>query len=189
MRVLIIPEDSRKDKYILKPLFESLFRSVGRPRARIKVCEDPVLKGVREALKSSRIEEVIKRHGGMTRIVILCVDRDGDLQRHIRLGEIEHEFGEDHVFLATNAWEELETWVLAGVDLPAGWNWTDVREEVSVKEQYFEPLVTQRGFASAAGGGRKPLAEEAARRIDTIRQKCPEDFGALAQRLETFINP
>ena len=52
MNVVIIPEDSRKDKYILKPLFERLFRSLGKPSARVRVCEDPVLGGVSEALKS-----------------------------------------------------------------------------------------------------------------------------------------
>ena len=32
MRVLVVPEDSRKDKFILKPLFETLFRSIGKPK-------------------------------------------------------------------------------------------------------------------------------------------------------------
>ena len=77
MRVLVIPEDSRKDKFILKPLFESLFRSIGKSQARIRVCEDPVLGGVREALRSRSIAEVIRRQGGMMQIFILCVDRDG----------------------------------------------------------------------------------------------------------------
>ena len=28
MRVLVVPEDSRQDKFILKPLFKELFRSI-----------------------------------------------------------------------------------------------------------------------------------------------------------------
>ena len=187
MRVLVIPEDSRKDKYILKPLFESLFRSVGKPKARIRVCEDPVLGGVREALKSSRISEVTRRHGGMTQIIILCVDRDGNRQRCLRLRDMEREFGNGFVFLAENAWEELETWVLAGLDLPYEWQWSDVRAEVHVKERYFEPLVIERGLSDEPDGGRKVLGEEASRRIGTIRQKCPDDFDALARRLEGAI--
>ena len=187
MRVLVIPEDSRKDKYILKPLFESLFRSIGKSQARIRVCEDPVLGGVTEALKSGNISEVIRRQGGMTQIYILCVDRDGDARRRQRLRDMEHEFGIGRVFLAENAWQELETWVLAGLDLPAGWNWQSVRAEIQVKETYFEPLVDERNLSQALGGGRKPLAEEAARRINLIRQKCPEDFDALARRLEAVV--
>ncbi len=184
MNVLIIPEDSRKDKFILKPLFKSLFRSIGKRRTRIRVCEDPVLGGVHEALKSSRISEIIRRHGGMTQIFILCVDRDGEEGRRQRLQEMEQEFGDARVFLAENAWEEIETWVLAGLDLPVDWNWKTVRAEVQIKERYFEPLVARRGLSDAPGGGRKPLGEEASRRIDAIRQKCPDDFDDLARRLE-----
>ncbi len=59
MRVLIIPEDFRKDQYILKPIFERLFRAIGRPRAHIEVCQEPLLGGVDEALKSDRISEIV----------------------------------------------------------------------------------------------------------------------------------
>ena len=31
------------------------------------------------------------------------------------------------------------------------------------------------------------LGEQAARRIEAIRQKCPEDFDALARRLEALV--
>ena len=62
-----------------------------------------------------------------------------------------------------------------------------MRAEVHVKEQYFEPLALRRGLAGSTGGGRKVLAEEASRRIRAIRRKCPEDFDALAVRLEAGI--
>ena len=186
MNVLIIPEDFRKDEYILKPIFRRLFRSIGKPRARIKVCHDPRLGGIGEALKPERIAEIVDRYDAMTDVFILCVDRDGVEERRGRLNRLEARFGDERVFYAENAWEELETWVLAGLNLPAGWRWADVRGEISVKEQYFDVLVKQRGVADAPGGGRKPLAEEAARQIGTIRQKCPEDFGALALRIETI---
>jgi hypothetical protein len=91
MNVLIIPEDSRKDKFILKPLFKSLFRSIGKRRTRIRVCEDPVLGGVGEALKPERIAEVVKKHRGMTDIFVLCIDRDGDTNRRQRLNHLEAE--------------------------------------------------------------------------------------------------
>ena len=187
MRVLIIPEDSRKDKDILKPLFESLFTSIGKPKARIQVCENPVLGGFVEALKSERIREIVSDNEGMTDIFILCVDRDGKEGRRNRLNELEEEFGNAQTFLAENAWEEIETWVLAGLELLTGWNWKAVREEVDVKEKYFEPFAARRGVASSADGGRKALAEEAARNIPAIRRKCPEDFDALAKRLETQV--
>lgn len=183
MNVLVIPEDFRHDQYLLKPLFQRLFHSIGRPRARVRVCQDPLLGGVHEALKSERIREVVDQHEGMTDIFILCVDRDGNGGRRARLDQIEKEFGNDRVFLAENAWEEIETWTLAGLVLRTGWTWTEVRAEVNVKERYFDVLAKERGVADGPGGGRKTLGEEAARNIPAIRQKCPEDFDSLARRL------
>ena len=184
MNILIIPEDFRNDQYLLKPLFTRLFARIGRRRARIEVCRDPLLGGVGEALKSERIREVVDQHEGMTDVFILCVDRDGNLGRRTRLNRIEAEFGNDRTFLAENAWEEIETWALAGLELPGDWRWADVRAEIHVKERYFEVLAHERGVADSPGGGRKALGEEAARNIPAIRRKCSEDFDALARRLE-----
>lgn len=189
MNVLVIPEDFRKDQYILKPLFERLFRSLGGRRARVRVCQDPALGGIGEALKSERILEIVSRYEGMTEIFILCVDRDGVATRRLSLDRLEEEFGNGRVFIAENAWEELETWVLAGVDLPRGWRWADVRSEVQVKERYFDVLAQERRVADGPGGGRKALGEEAARRIPAIRQKCREDFDHLAGRLGALAMP
>ena len=188
MNIFIIPEDFRKDQYILKPLFSRLFRRLGTRSVRVRVCQDPLLGGVGEALKSERLREVIERYP-MVDVFILCVDRDGVVQRRQSLDRIERGFGEVFglPFFAENAWEELETWVLAGLDLPSDWRWADVRAEVEVKERYFEPLVAQCGLSDSPGDGRKVLGEEASRRIDAIRQKCPDDFDALARRLRAAV--
>ena len=187
MNILVIPEDFRNDQYILKPLFKRLFADMGRPRAKVKVCHDPLLGGVGEALKSELIQDIVDQYKGMTDIFILCVDRDGNQGRRQQLDRIEGEFGNGRTFLAENAWEEVETWLLAGLDLPKAWPWADVRAEIHVKETHFEPLAVQRGVADGPGGGRKKLADEATRNISKIRQKCPQDFGALARRLEALL--
>ena len=187
MRVLVIPEDFRYDQYLLKPLFQRLFASLGKRNARVKVCSDPLLGGVHEALNPERLHAVVEQYAGMTDIFILCVDRDGRAGRRQRLDELEGKFESECTFLAECAWEEVETWALAGLDLPNGWNWGDVRAEIHVKETYFDPLAQERGVARGPGRGRKVLGEEAARRIPAIRAKCREDFDALAQRLEARI--
>ena len=184
MNILVIPEDFRKDQYVLKPILERLFRTFGRRRAKVRVCQDPVLGGVGEAMKVERISEILSRYDGMTHIFILCVDRDGNVGRRQRLDALENEFGNGRTFIAENAWEELETWVLAGVDLPRDWRWADIRSEIQVKERYFDVLAKERGVADGPGGGRKVLGEQAAQRINSIRQKCREDFDSLAHRLE-----
>ena len=181
MNALIIPEDFRKDQYILKPLFTRLFRHLGLRSIQVDVCLDPLLGGVTEALKSERISEIVEANRGMYDLFILCVDRDGAVGRRQRLDDIEREFGPS--FLAANAWEELETWVLAGLDLLPGWQWQDVRAEVHVKEQYFEPLAVHHGLSNTPDGGRKALGNEASRNIGAIRQKCHEDFDDLALRV------
>ena len=84
MNVLVIPEDFRKDQYILKPLFRRLFQDLGRPSARVAVCQDPLLGGIGEALKSERLVEIVERYDGMTDLFILCVDRDGEMHRRRR---------------------------------------------------------------------------------------------------------
>ena len=186
MKVLVIPEDFRNDYFILQPVFQNLFAKLGKPRAKIIICRDPLLGGVGEALKKSNVRQVVRQYSWTIDVFVLCVDRDGISGRRARLDEIEGEFGADRVFFAENAWEEIETWALAGLDLPSDWAWADVRAAVHVKERYFEPLARQRGVADGPGRGRKALGEEAARRIDAIRRKCPEDFDALAKRLETL---
>ena len=132
MNVLIIPEDFRHDQHILRPLFQRLFRFLSRP-ATVTVLTDPLLGGVGEALKTERLAEIVEQYDGMTDLFILCVDRDGETARRHRLAAIEQEFGNPlRRFLAENAWEEIETWALAGVDLPSSWRWSDVRRQVNV---------------------------------------------------------
>ena len=75
-----------------------------------------------------------------------------------------------------------------GPATPRHWRWSVVRAEVSVKERYFDVLARRRGIEDGPGGGRKRLGEEASRRIDAIRQKCPEDFDALTRRIEVELS-
>ena len=187
MKVMIIPEDFRNDQYILRPLFDRLFKRIGAASVEVLICQDPLLGGIGEALKLERLAEIVEQNQGRIDVFILCVDRDGVLGRRQRLDQIEAEFQGNCVFFAVNAWEEIETWVLAGLDLPGNWRWADVRAEVQVKERYFELLAARRGLDNTDDGGRKALGEEASRRIRAIRQKCPEDFDSLALRLETAV--
>ena len=199
MKVMIIPEDFRKDQYILKPLFSRLFKRLGASPSDVYICQDPLLGGVGEALKTEQLATIVEDQKGMMDIFILCIDRDGQEGRRRRLDQIEAHFQGNCIFFAENAWEEIETWVLAGLDLPREWRWSDVRTEVNVKERYFELLAVRRGLVNATGYGRQGLrpeesrrirqifGEEASRRVRAIRQKCPEDFDSLARRLETTL--
>ena len=151
---------------------------MGRRNARVRICQDPLLGGIGEATKSVRIAEIVKRYDGMTDVFVLCVDRDGNRGRRRRLDDIEVEFGDRGGFLAENAWEELETWVLAGLALPDSWRWADIRAEVHVKEEYFEKL------ASAAVW---PMVRAAAVELWAKKPRCESTrSGKSVQRISMF---
>jgi len=104
MNILVIPEDFRNDQYILKPLFSRLFRTFGRPSVHVRVCQNPLLGGVTEALKSERLTEIVERYQGEIDIFVLCIERDGKRSRRQALNRIESEFkDEERAFFAENA--------------------------------------------------------------------------------------
>lgn len=175
MRVLVIPEDFRKDQYVLKPILTAMFNAAGRPRAIIEVCMDPLLQGVSRALDWAEIESILDRYP-MVDLFLLVVDRDGQAGRRQQLNSIENNAGRKlaagRLLLAENCWQELEVWVLAGHDLPAAWNWADIRQEPNSKELFFLPFARERGLLDEPGQGRKTLANAAASRYNRVRQLC-----------------
>lgn len=187
MRVLVIPEDFRKDQYMLQPIVDALMKAIGKPRATVVVCRDPLLGGVDQATNWEQLRSIVSRYRGMIDLFLLCVDRDGKAGRQTRLDEIERlaaeMLGTPQRFLAVNAWQEIEVWVLAGQTLPKGWQWKEVRAEIHPKENYFLPLAKQRGLLEEPGQGRKTLAQEAAAKYNRVRQLCPEDIAELERRI------
>jgi hypothetical protein len=191
MNVLVIPEDFRKDQYILKPMIEAMLREIGQSRATVRVCQDPLLGGIDQAMNWDRIQEVLDRYLGMVDVYLLIVDRDGNEGRRIALDNLERKAA-NHIpsgrfFLTENAWQELEVWVLAGHDLPNDWSWKEIRQERDSKEVYFEPFARKRQLLDEPGRGRKTLSREAAGNYKRIRQLCQEDVASLENRLKITL--
>lgn len=192
MNVLIIPEDFRKDQYMLKPMVEAMLAYLGKPRSKVRVLTDPLLGGVEQAMNLNQLKIIVERYRGMIDLFLLCVDRDAQTNRRQRLNDIEQEMRktlpEHKYFLAEQAWQEIEVWVLAGLDLPPDWLWQDIRVERDPKEKYFYPIAKQRDLLTEPGEGRKTLGLEAAQRyVQRIRQKCPEDVQALEKRIQQSL--
>lgn len=192
-RVLVIPEDFRKDEPLLKPILEKMLEACGR-KAKVRVCKDPLLGGVREALKWPRIREILDRYQGMVDCFLLIVDRDGLAGRKKSLVAIEREaagfLGAEGRFFAENAWQEIEVWALAGLtDLPRSWVWKSVRGEANAKEAYFELYVRQKGLTAEPFGGRLRLGQQAAQNYPRIRKLCREDVAELESRLRRAEEP
>lgn len=177
MNVLIIPEDFRKDQYMLKPIISALFSEIGGS-AKIRVCQDPLLGGIGQAMKWERINEIIDRYKGMIKLFLLCVDRDGIETRKQALTNLENLSSDilpdDKALIAENAWQEIEVWVLAGHDLPGDWSWQDLRNEPNPKELYFEPFAKEKNVFNEPGEGRKSLAIAAAGKYKRIKTLCPK---------------
>jgi len=188
MRVRIIPENAQDDHYILKPLFEAMFAFLGKLRVRVDI-HYPKLKGFGAVSKLAHIAEVFDKFQTTVDLIVLCVDRDGNLHRRKSLDNLEErvrtELAPPPYFLAVEAWQEIEVWALAGADwkkLKPAWTWKAIRGDRDPKEHYFEPLVHARGLLDSAGRGRKTLGDEAGRNYGKIRQNCPE-VRALEERI------
>jgi len=190
MNVLVIPEDFRKDQYIVRPLVQRMLAEVGKPNANVRVCFDPLLGGIGEALKWNNIKEILDLYP-MVHVFLLLVDRDGVPGRRQSLDSLEtraaNVLDESRVLLAENAWQEIEVWAIAGQRLLRGWNWGHIRRDRDPKDNYFDPLATRRGLAQEPGGGRKTLGREAAANYARVRSRCKEDIGALEDRLGQWL--
>ncbi|MEM9907264.1 MAG: hypothetical protein AAF921_19805 [Cyanobacteria bacterium P01_D01_bin.44] len=191
MNVLVIPEDFRKDQYILKPIIKAMFGYLGKPKARIDICNPPLLGGVGEALKWSRIEEILEIYPTVD-VFLLCIDRDGNPSRHQKLRTLEQKaaqlLSKPSIMIAENAWQELEVWTLAGHELPKDWSWKAIRADPDPKEMYFLPFAEQQGFdRTMTNLAYKRLSEQAASRYKKVRQRCPEDIAQMEDRINTWL--
>jgi hypothetical protein len=191
LNVLILAEDPVRDGYVLKPIIEAMMKAVGRPQAYVEICKDPRFRGTSQALKWQFIHDALSRNEGMFHLYILCVDRDGDANRQAVLEYLEDQartvLGKDRAFLAENAWQEVEVWLLMGHDLPGKWNWRKIRNELHPKERYYQPFAESRGMLDRPGEGRDMLAREAASRYGRIRGRCKQDVQRLEDRVRNWI--
>jgi hypothetical protein len=191
MNILVIPEDFRKDQFILHPIISAMLTKLEKP-AIVEVLKDPLIGGIGEALKVELLEEIVRDNRWKVDLFLLCVDRDADAGRRIALDRLEQHFatklGAGKFLAAENAWQELEVWLLAGHDLPGDWNWQEIRLERDPKEAYFMKLAVARGLQDDPGEGRKTMGIEAARRYKRIHSRCREDIQVLEKRLRKWID-
>jgi hypothetical protein len=196
MNFLIIPEDPRYDRHILKPVVRAMLNRLGKPNATIEFPKG-TLGGTGSALDWRSIESIIDQYEYLVDLFLLCVDRDGQEGRRDSLDHLEQRareklnvdgFGEI-CFLAVAAQQEIEVWALGGLDdlpTPTEYQWDDVRQAPNSKERYFAPHAEKRGVSEREFGGRKTLGEESAANYDALRQKCPE-LDELEQRVEQCL--
>ncbi len=171
-KVLVIPEDPIHNGAILKPLALRMLEACGRLQARVTVLENPRAKGFEHA-KSILRDDVFDRYAHFN-LMLFLPDADGrdrsgifaDLERHARAKSVN--------LLCCAAQQEVEVWLLAGHADKLDRAWTEVRTDVSVKENVFEPFLRTYGDPRRAGGGRDLLMQETLKNYDGLLQRCPE---------------
>lgn len=193
LRVMLIPEDYTLDQYIARPLAQRLLLDLNRPQARLEICTNPRFrgnKGTTGVLNADNIVKVIQLYP-MYNVFIALVDADGDPDRQAELDGLERDvspyLSEGQAFLAEDAHQELEVWLLAGLRLPPAWRWEQVRSEPHPKEEYYLPYAQERGVLDTVGGGRKVLMDEAMQHWTRIQERCPQDVGRLRTRLAAVV--
>src|SRR5437667_11025420 len=91
MNILVIPEDFRKDQFILQPIIAAMMAKLGQP-AIVEVLKDPLIGGVEQALNLKLLEEIVDTNRWRVDLFLLCVDRDAVTTRRSMLDRIEHHF-------------------------------------------------------------------------------------------------
>jgi hypothetical protein len=192
MKVLVIPEDVRKDQYMLKPIIQAMFKYLGQRQVTVEICQNPRFRGISQVLKWENIEKILQQNKWQVDLFLICVDRDGESDRQAKLQNLEQQAAltlnnNAKLLLAENAHQEMEVWVLAGFsDLPTKWNWKSIRDERDPKEAYFYPFAEIRCVFNSPAEGRSTLAQESAKKYDRIRQLCPE-LQDLEARIQTWL--
>ncbi len=87
MNVLIVPEDFRKDQYVLKPIIAEILRAAGSVRPEIRVCLEPLLGGISHCLDWVKISAILDRYSGMVDLFLirqLCPEDVAAMENRIR---------------------------------------------------------------------------------------------------------
>ena len=168
-RVLIIPEDPTYDQHILCPLVSRLLRECGKDQARVSVFANPQITSFEKVRRG--LPTIVERYRHFD-LLLFLPDADGkSVGRKVLFASLEAKLGPKLICCA--AVEEVEAWLLAGhIDkLPKPW--PEVRADVSVKENVFEPFRKQHGN-EGPGGGREELMRATLKNYRGLLERCPE---------------
>lgn len=170
--VLVIPEDPKLNGHILKPLAERLLEDAGKPKAKVKVLDNPRLRGYDQAVKAVR-DELSKRYGFFDLWLFIP---DADRAGAEAMNDLETDLDAQGVTLyCCRAQPEVEIYACAAFRDQLPTTWDDARVHPRLKEEVFEPLRSALGFERRApGGGRKSMVERSLQNLPLLYQLCSE---------------
>jgi hypothetical protein len=182
-QVLVVPEDPTHNGDILEPLVIRILTDCGKRNARVLVLTNPKVQGYEHA--KSKLPEILERYRHFD-LFLFLVDADGkDRQSAFEALETQAALNGSALF-CTAALQEVEVWLLAGHTDKLDKPWSEVRRDVSVKENVFAPFLTRHGDPRRYGGGRDILMKQTLANYDGLLQRCPELKG-LRDRIAEYI--
>jgi len=153
-----------------------MLEQCGRPNARVTVLENPRVSGFEHAC--SLMPEIVERWAHFD-LLLFLPDADGQ-DRTPLFDHLESKARDKLICCA--AVQEVEAWLLAGHVGRLGRPWPEVRFDISVKENVFEPFLRQFGDTRLPGGGRDRLMRETLANYQGLLNRCPE-LAALQARV------
>jgi hypothetical protein len=169
-RVLVIPEDPTHNGDILSPLVSRLLRECGKANARVTVLPNPKVSGFEHACGA--MPTIVERYKHFD-LLLFLPDADGKHRSRLDVfAGLESKLGPKLICCA--AVEEVEAWLLAGHVAKLGRPWSEIRADVSVKENVFIPFLRERGNPRQPGGGREILMQETLANYRGLLERCPE---------------
>lgn len=172
--VLVIPEDPTYNGYILKPLVSRILAECGKVNAKVEVLTNPKVSGIDHI--PTLLPNIVERYAHFD-LLLLLVDADGrDRSRQFERFEAHAamRLARPVRLICCAAVQEVEAWLLAGHTSKLGRPWSEVRADVSVKENIFAPFLRQFGDPRSPGGGRDMLMKEPLSNYRGLLERCPE---------------
>jgi len=135
------------------------------------VLANPKVQGYEHARQ--RLPEILDRYRHFD-LALFLVDSDGkDRTDSFEMLGSEAESNGTTLICAA-AEQEVEVWLLAGHIDKLETPWREVRLDVSVKENVFDPFLARFGDRRRYRGGRDLLMKQALARYEQILRRCPE---------------
>jgi hypothetical protein len=170
--VLVVPEDPTFNGYILRPLVERLLGECGKPNAKISVLSSPRAKGYDHA-KSMIENELLGRYVHLD-LILFLPDADGKDRSPAFKALEARAIAVGIKLICECAVQEIEVWLLAGHADKLKQPWQEIRSDVRVKENIFQPFLARYGDIRRAGGGRDLLMQETLTNYNGLLARCPE---------------
>ena len=168
----MVPEDPTLNGHILKPLVEALLEDAGKPKAKVKVLDNPRVRGYANAVQAIRGDDL---HASYAFYDLWLFFPDADRAKPDAMESLEaHSFSRGVSLLCCPAQPEVEIYACVAFRDELHRQWEDVCTHPRLKKEVFEPLLAKHGHPRRPGRGRDLMIAKSLRNLPRLLQLCPE---------------